>query len=181
MAGQVELITRVLAAQVIIKRKPLRGSYEVLPDRPHYTQTMTTKLQEVIAIRTEQAAAKLAAVARRCPAERLTWKPAPEARDVMELLRECAVVNVRSMEAIRTGHWSDLPGLEERYAVELDTLDKAIDRLLMDTRRLIDVVRAVPAERFDEDALLDAICHMSYHEGQVNYIQTLYGDLEYYS
>ena len=72
----------------------------------------------------------------------------------------------------------------------LDTDEKAIAGMKAATAKLVGVVRALPDDRLDVPIespwgtyttaawAAHAITHNSYHQGQVCYIQTMYGDKE---
>jgi uncharacterized damage-inducible protein DinB len=76
----------------------------------------------------------------------------------------------------------------ERTRAEIDTLEKAITFLRSSTDVLCSAIEACPDERLSEtvqfgpmtktlaDVMLFVHVHSGYHFGQINYIQTLYGD-----
>ncbi len=131
----------------------------------------------------------LAAAALRTRSEKLKWQALGDARHVLDLVQECAIVNSRWAEILNRGQWITWP--QEKINEELSrmgSLDLALARLRQGTDEFCNAVRSVPVEKFGEslelpwavvsmsEAMLHAVWHMSYHEGQVNYIQTLYGD-----
>jgi len=112
-----------------------------------------------------------------------------ESRTVLDLVQECSEVNSRWAEILGDGEWMVwAPELIKRHAEEIPTLELAIERLRRTTESFLKVVAATPDEKLDDtidlpwgtfsygDCLMHALWHLSYHEGQINYIQTLYGD-----
>lgn len=126
------------------------------------------------------------------PADKAGWKPLEQGRSILELVQECAVVNAWFAEMLRTG---SVPNLDtaayEAACAALDTIEKAGAALEANTATLAAVIEAFPDEKLEEElvfpwgmkttcghALFTAQGHMSYHQGQIAYIQVLYGDAE---
>jgi hypothetical protein len=127
------------------------------------------------------------------PAEKQVWKPLDQGRSAQDQIAECAVINAWSAQLFRDRVVPPLDG--EAYAEEcakLDTAEKAVAALRAGTEALASAIESLPDEAlgnelqfpWDEkpctlaDAMLTAYWNMSYHIGQTNYIQTLYGDQE---
>ena len=153
-----------------------------------------TGVQYVAAKFIEKAAADLAETIAAMPEDRLTWRPEPDARPVLDQVIECSLANVMWANTLRTRTHEWLPeGVADRAYSTLDNLEKVTDRLLSSASALAEVIRAIePSELKDqiafpwkpEEGLPVAECcfhpywNMVYHLGQVSFIQTLYGDKE---
>ena len=111
------------------------------------------------------------------------------ARPALSIVAECAAVN-GMMAKILTGEEYVRPAPEERdrFLASFDTPEKALTFLNTSTDTLIAAIEGFDADRFGETtdqigramtyfdiAELPAM-HMSYHDGQLNYIQALSGD-----
>jgi len=117
--------------------------------------------------------------------------PGGSARPALHIVAECAAVNGMVAHYLRTGTPAPRPPREERDAhwKSLDTLEKALAYLDEETNNLLGALDAL-----DEDTLGDVsdqplgrpmsrfavaelpAVHMAYHDGQLNYLQTLHGD-----
>lgn len=125
------------------------------------------------------------------PQEQHRVSPGGCARDALNLVAECAMVNGFVAHFLQTGSF-ERPSAEDRQAhlASFDTAEKALNYLEQETSRLVAAIEAV-----DENTLGDLIestplgrpmtrfgiaqlpsVHMMYHDGQLNYIQTLLGD-----
>jgi uncharacterized damage-inducible protein DinB len=125
------------------------------------------------------------------PQEQLCVSPGGCARDALNLVAECAMVNGFVSRFLQTGSF-ERPPAEDRQAhlASFDTAEKALSYLEQETNHLVAAIEAV-----DENTLGDVIettplgrpmtrfaiaqlpaVHMMYHDGQLNYIQTLHGD-----
>lgn len=151
-------------------------------------------VQGVAARLTEKAADDLVAVVRAMPEEKARWQPFPDARPVLEQIVECVLANRMWANILRTHVHAMLPdGTAERAYKELDTIEKATAALRETSAELAGVIRSVPEADLgvlvpfpgkpDSGRPLAECCHhacwnMTYHMGQVSYIQTLYGDWE---
>ncbi|HVT14043.1 MAG TPA: DinB family protein [Fimbriimonadaceae bacterium] len=153
---------------------------------------MAISLQEAVARRTEIALEDFAAAVQRVPTERLEWQPIGDARPVLEIVQECGRVNERWADMIASGEWIAWDaGKIEGIRSETADIERAMAYLRASTAKYAATVRALPDERLDVEFqapwrsatmaewLCHALWHLSYHEGQINYIQTLYGDWSY--
>ncbi|HLK59831.1 MAG TPA: DinB family protein [Chthonomonadaceae bacterium] len=152
---------------------------------------MTVSVQALAAELTREVAETLIAVASATPEERLNWQPLDNGRTILDQLVECTLANRKWTNILRSRRYADLgrAAAEQVYA-ELDTLSKVVPRLRETAADLAAAIEAVP------DAVLaqtvetpwgpytlarsctHAYWNMVYHEGQINYIQTLYGDFD---
>ena len=147
---------------------------------------MAVTVQEYVARVTEKKAEDLLAAARAVAEDGQGRSPLGRGRTVIDLVAECAITNEMSIKLLHERVW-DEAGREERLEARaaLDTLDKAGVSLRESTRALAEAIRAIP----DDDLVLEVALpgetstvaedmlhpywNMAYHEGQINYIQTL--------
>ena len=152
---------------------------------------MTVTIPEVAVELTREAAEVLIAVATATPAERLAWKPLDSGRSILEQLAECSVANRKWAAILRTGVYANLPeGTYARAVHEATDLTSAVHMLRKATSELTAAIGSISPDRLGDTietewhpysiarCCLHAYWNMTYHEGQINYIQTLYGDYE---
>ncbi len=151
-----------------------------------------TSVQYVAAKFIEKAAQDLVATIRAMPEEKALWQPEPSARTALDQLVECSLANIMWANILRAKVHAVLPeGVAERCYDSLDTVDKAVERLLASAEALSETIRALePAElreviaipgKPEEGRPVAECCfhpywNMVYHQGQIAYLQTLYGD-----
>lgn len=124
------------------------------------------------------------------PADKLDVCPMGKARTPIDFTVECAGFNLVVAAAI-CGEAGAMPGSEERkaYIASLDTGEKAIGGLEESVGKIVaglnaasddDLLREVTmpwgSTSLVHEAVNMATVHMAYHLGQINYIQSLYGD-----
>ncbi|MCS6949006.1 MAG: hypothetical protein RMM06_07070 [Armatimonadota bacterium] len=130
------------------------------------------------------------------PEDKLTWRPAPTATTVMEILQENAVIPFLLAEALRRRPKTAEGALWEQAksrAGALETREACEQACRAGTEELLHTLRDTPAEELDQKIVLPwqasvtlleaALVHywnLTYHLGQVAYIQRLYGDTNYY-
>ena len=122
----------------------------------------------------------------RTPDERLDWKPEPTARTAMDFMRECAVHCDEWGQLLDLGVWPE--AFQTRIGA-ITNRQEAIEEFQSGVSRLAAAIRDVPDDKLDvmlkspwEESpiaiwLTYAATHNQYHIGQMNYIQTLYGDI----
>jgi uncharacterized damage-inducible protein DinB len=138
-----------------------------------------------------EAGETLIRVASSTPPDRLEWKPLDNGRTILDQLVECCIANRKWARILRNRTYSNLPREQvvATYA-GLDSLEVIAARLRETVRELVEGIETVS----DEDAgkkldtewgpytlgrcCIHAYWNMVYHEGQINYVQTLYGDFE---
>lgn len=147
---------------------------------------MGVTLQEALALRTESAYDDFDGLVLRTRPDRLQWRP-EGAKSVLDLVRECSEVNERWASILRTGRWVGYDACRD-YNALMPTLATARAHLRATSQLYVAEIRAFPTERLDTPillpwgevngaaALMHGMWHMSYHAGQVAYIQTMYGD-----
>lgn len=147
---------------------------------------MSLTIQEYVARVTEKKAQDLLDVAQSVAEGKQTWKPLDQGRSVVDQMAECALINGASVQVLRDHAWDEAGSedFQEAHAA-LDTLDMAAARLQENSAALAAAIRAVPGSDLETiialpwgetsiaDFLLLAYWNMSYHEGQITYIQTL--------
>ena len=152
---------------------------------------MTETIQTLAAALTHETAEVLLTVASATPLDKLHWKPLDNGRSILAQLVECATANQKWADLIRTRTW--VPYGEQVWQgafAEYDTLEKVSARLRETTESLASAILALsnadlsgavecpwglyPMPR----CCFHAYWNMVYHEGQINYVQTLYGDFE---
>ena len=152
---------------------------------------MTMTIQALAAELTRETAEVLIAVAVATPEDKLTWQPLDNGRTIMDQLVECTLANRKWTNILRTGVYGNIGGeaAEQAYA-ELNTREKVTVSLRETAADLAAAIEAVPDADLARNletpwgpytlarSCMHAYWNMVYHEGQINYIQTLYGDLE---
>jgi hypothetical protein len=149
---------------------------------------------EYIARQTERMADSLAHFVGTTPADRLVWHPKIEGeattRSVMEQISECVSVNRAFATLIRTGAMSIPPGGWPDIAFVNGS--DAQEQLVSSARELGEAIRSMSDEDMSrayehprgpilgENLVLMGYRNMAYHAGQINFIQTLYGDTEFH-
>lgn len=155
---------------------------------------------ETAAKLSQQAADKLAKNIQAMPADKLQWQPLEQARSAHEQVLECAVINNMAAgifrdQAFPNFETMDWGGMFGKAAAENDTTQKLIASLEKGTAELVAAIKTFPAEKLGEtvmvpfdgstrtwaEVLMFPYWNMTYHEGQINYIQLLYGDKGYHA
>jgi hypothetical protein len=150
--------------------------------------------KEVIVSMIEAGRRELERTARAVPDDRLQWRPLDSGRPAIDLLGDAAQAPTLCTGMLR-GTIQYGPELFQRMAQERAgwSREDAFAHLEMNTRELIEEIEKLPAEKFDESLTLPmgggmtkpvgAWILMAYRSfmsrtAQINYIQTLYGDME---
>jgi len=147
---------------------------------------MAVTVQEYVARVTEKKTEDLLAAAHAVAEDKHGWKPLGRGRTIIDLIAECAITNRMSINLLHERVWDEAGREERRQAhAALDTLDKAGASLRDNTRALADAIRAIPDDQLALEVtlpgetstvaedMLHPYWNMVYHEGQINYIQTL--------
>ena len=122
------------------------------------------------------------------PTEKLTWKPSETSRTAQELLAEIVMTTGYTAKLVKV---QKDPGMgETEQAVQtVEELEKAHRA---NVELFLQAVKGLPEEKFLEkielpwgsmtflSAISYAYWNLMYHLGQINYIQTMYGDQETY-
>ena len=150
---------------------------------------MDTPIQTLAAWRTRRGCENLIAAMTAMPEEKRNWRPLGAGRAVNELLLECILVNLKWAATLRN---RDYTRVSSEVAVSLHAVvgasQELTEYLCRSTTELIDAIESVDNDELAEvietpfgmyslaDCCLIAYWNSVYHEGQINYIQTLYGD-----
>ena len=153
---------------------------------------MTAK--EFIKSEIDRAGAAVFARAEKVPAEKLEWSPLNEGRTVLSLVQECALCPTWTVGVLKTKKYEDDPNqsMEQYEAAAKAITDVASGEAAFakNVAALKEAIDAFPEADMSEEITIpwgtfrfvDLMfvpawnCH--YHVGQINYIQTLYGDKE---
>ncbi|MCS6776554.1 MAG: DinB family protein [Chloroherpetonaceae bacterium] len=149
---------------------------------------------DYVARHTERMAENLAHFVATTPDDKLVWHPAvanqAPTRSVLEQISECVNVNRAFATLIRTGKLDTPPGEWPpiHFANGLD----AQEQLVHSARELAEAIRSMSEADLHrayhhprgpilgENLILMGYRNMAYHAGQINFIQTLYGDTEFH-
>lgn len=153
--------------------------------------------QQLVSRLTLNAVDELLRYAKAVPAEKLTWRPAEHARSVLEILQECAILPAAVAAWLHDRPQSPPP--VEQYApywaqaATLTTLEACEQALRENTQKLLEAVSTLSDTDLNQTAVapwgksytlaeggLIHYWNLTYHLGQIAYIQLLYGDTEYY-
>jgi len=131
--------------------------------------------------------------AARVPEDKLTWKPMEEGRSTLDLAQECAYCPLWCVDTLKTRkfemsdvddanadaaeknkEWNTIEECRTAFHKNLEVLNEAIDGFPEeDMAQTMDL----PWGNFSFAGLMSvATWNCIYHNGQINYIQTLYGD-----
>ncbi len=155
---------------------------------------MSISIQSVAANLTQKAASDLIAVARATPEDKANWQPVPDTRPMLEQLVECCLANMMWAKILQTHVHAVLPKeVAEQAYKELNTIALVTTRLQQTSAELAGVIRNLP----DADLLVEVAfpwspnagkpigecClhpywNMTYHLGQISFLQTMAGDWE---
>ncbi len=146
---------------------------------------------------TRNATDALFQAARAMPDEKLSWKVLDKGRSALDMCAECAYLIPSTIEMLRT---KTMPPMEPG-AIEAMQADRAgwslddCERLCREgSEKLYDVLRDYPDDELTHrielpfgdrewtmaDVASYQLWNLTYHLGQISYIQTLYGDTESY-
>ncbi|MCS6923330.1 MAG: DinB family protein [Fimbriimonadales bacterium] len=153
--------------------------------------------QQMVSKLTLNAVDELLRYAKAIPADKLTWRPAAHARSALEILQECAVLPAAVAAWLHERPQSP-PSMEQyapiwAQAQTLTTLDACEVALRENTQKLLQAVESLSEADLNQTAVapwgrtytLAEGCfihywNLTYHLGQIAYIQLLYGDTAYY-
>ena len=127
--------------------------------------------------------------AKHTPAERFDWKPQSEhAKSAHEILKHVVEGNHILLHALseRKPLSPSLLSEEERKHIQAETNEytQALEALRTSGQKVADLVKSIPIELLQQKEMavlvMASIVHMSYHWGQLCYLQTMWGDMENY-
>ncbi len=151
-------------------------------------------LNELAATLTREAGSNLARAIKAMPPEKQAWRPMDSGRSPIDQVAECAAFNFAGAQSLRDRKLPPMTHEQiQAFKTDHDTADTALAALKQSTGELIEAIKRFPADRLDEEVELTfapgiiksfgwkMMCgywNTIYHWGQINYIQTLYGDIE---
>lgn len=152
-------------------------------------------LATFLAARIRSAGRKIEKAVGKMPADRQSWQPSVEGnngRDALDQIIECGLLNGVIAASLQSGEAPN-PDWDAYTAKKatLNTTEKVLAAFKEGTENLAASVEACPearlAEKFTDPffnrevnwaEFVDVLYwNMCYHDGQINYIQTLYGDV----
>lgn len=142
-------------------------------------------IREAAKIMTMYTAEMLVKDADYVPDEMLDWSPMDYGKSVLTILYECASANTLIAAAISGAQEhkkykkTDLATLQKDVLESAQTVCDAIDSL-SDADMEGDIQMPWGAIMPASIAIMLPDSHMSYHDGQINYIQTLLGDTKFH-
>ncbi|HRF59673.1 MAG TPA: hypothetical protein PLH94_07130 [Fimbriimonadaceae bacterium] len=145
---------------------------------------------ELLINMTDSAVDMLFSSARKMPAERQVWSPMETGRTALDQLQECACAPDLHMQLIDPEHPGPFEGYEgaREYRKRWTTVEACEAACRESTARWAHFVRGLSPERLASMAETPwgptpvgvitgfHYWNLVYHLGQINYIQTLYGD-----
>lgn len=143
-------------------------------------------VQEYAAAAIEKSTEDLIKVARELPEDKWEWQPLGKGRSALSQMAECAAQNTLDAKLVRAGTWQQSLLAEwQPLVTALDTPEKAIAALRAGTLALAEAVRKTPDAALGVQIAMPSapvtlaqlslmsVWNMSYHEGQITYIETL--------
>lgn len=137
-------------------------------------------LREVEIKRIERVSELFLKAARAVPADRQTWKPAPEGKSVQEIVAHVGMANY---------FFATLICGAEKSMRDVTDYQSALQLFEDSKRELQQTIRSLEAAAFEEkrtmpwgevrsvkDLITSPMPHIAYHWGQINYLQMLWGD-----
>jgi hypothetical protein len=148
------------------------------------------RVQDFIAGQTEVITEGIIRATRAVPADKLEWKPFDNGRSALDQFQECAVSPEIFLRALNGGGYVYTDDLRDKRKA-LKTIDEAEVALRKNTAELLKAMRETPDARLEEpielpwgatwrlvDVMNMHFWNLTYHVGQINYIQTMLGDFE---
>lgn len=132
--------------------------------------------------------------ARKVPADKLEWSPLDSGRTVLDQVQECAQSPTWGMSVVKAGKFEWTPEMMQKVMEERKqwtTIDQCESVCKQNVDELVSFINSVPDEDLEKtieipfgknpnwkvaDILHLHAWNATYHTGQINFIQTLYGD-----
>lgn len=152
--------------------------------------------QELIAIQIAKSVEDLFRSARAMPDDKLDWKPSDTARSALDMLQECAqslkwpqtilesdgtAFDQEAFEKARQerAQWTTVALCEEAARRNLtETIEYVKSYPDDDLNRVVPLPFAPELKPTVAEILASPYWNLTYHLGQINYLQTMYGDKE---
>lgn len=167
----------------------LSGRHHVLPigysENDNLEDWYMSSIREIAKAQIMDAAETLCKDASYILAEKLDWHPMDLAKSVNEILAECAHVNYMLVTAVKGSKVDepaeklDFDALKDYVLCSAKAVCESIDSL-DDAALCGDIQMPWGATMPMTAAIMLPASHMSYHDGQVNYIQVLLGDTKFH-
>jgi hypothetical protein len=152
-------------------------------------------VQELAVTLSREASDSLMRTVAAMPGDKFTWKAMNEGRTALHQILECGGANRFIARLLEDRALPPPTSREEveRINRELITPELAVEYLTSGTELLIAAIQAFPSEHLDDtielpfrggmtksftEVMVMGYWNMTYHLGQINFIQTLYGDRE---
>ena len=143
-------------------------------------------IQEYAASALEKSVEDLIEASNSLPKDQWAWKPLDKGRTVLDQLAECAATNALTAKVVAAAFWEEsmMPDYWQTIA-SVETPETAITVLREATASLIKSIRETTDANLAAEVKLHhetvtlaqlflmPLWNMSYHEGQINYIDTL--------
>ena len=155
------------------------------------------RYQDQVVKQTQRALDDVLRAVEALPEDKRDWKPAETARSALNQLQEVAMSPQFFVPILREGKMPEFDDHAKEEADRLkksfDTFEKCREAAMEGTSELCQVISEFPDDRLEEEVTLpfaggtamtmaDVLglhaWNMTYHHGQVNYIQTMLGDME---
>lgn len=124
------------------------------------------------------------------PSDKVAGCPMGSARSPLDFTAEVAGFNYYVASTLK-GNSAKTPEEREAFQKSIDSLEKARQALDSSVETLADAISSLDEEGLTREVSTPwgdtvsayrlanmCVMHMMYHDGQINYIQTLYGDCE---
>ena len=154
------------------------------------------RLQDQVIKMTQEATDALFRNVRAMPEDKLTWKPMENGRTALDQLQECAYTPLFFVGVLDTSQALDASeeAREKRAAERAKwSVDECEQHCKANNEIYFELVKNLPDSELGKEidmpwgetaTIGDAIgfqyWNLVYHQGQINYIQTLYGDFEHH-
>ena len=152
---------------------------------------MANTVQSLLAGSVKTASDEVLAALLRLPEDKRNWSPGGIARTALDMVAECAINNRYTADLIQTRKWAidDMEAYNrEKAEIAASGLESVTNLLKENTIYLVDVIERVKNEDLDEvvvipygtgplsDIMTYPYWNMKYHEGQLNYIDSILGN-----
>lgn len=148
------------------------------------------RVQDFIANQTEVVTEGIIRSIRALPADKVAWKPMDNGRSALDQFQECAISPEIFTRALNGGGYVYTDDLRPKR-LALASVDEAEAVLRKGTTELLKGIREMPDSKLDDpidmpwgatwklvDVMNMHFWNLTYHVGQINYIQTLLGDFD---
>jgi hypothetical protein len=150
------------------------------------------RLQDQIVKQTQRALDDVLRAVEAIPVDKQGWKPAETARSSLELMEEMANFPVFLLPIVEKGFVPDF-GDHGEFKKTFDSYEASRSAAVEGNTRLCNAISSFPDSRMEEEVTLPFVgglvmtmadvlglqlWNLTYHHGQLNYIQTILGDLE---